>query len=141
MDGRKTTTTARQMKKKPPITTTAESEQRNVYFEKWFLVRTEKEMKRRSSNSVINVAAESGKDRLSRLIISKDAERNNNNNNCFLNFVIVLTSRGEDKSKVVSVRNILMDRNRERFDNNPEDEEFVRLLRTFIITYDNTTLV
>lgn len=136
MDGRKTTTTPRQMKKKPP---TAESEQRNVYFEKWFLVRTEKEMKRRrSSNSVINVAAESGKDRLSRLIISKDAERNNN---CFLNFVIVLTSRGEDKSKVVSVRNILMDRNRERFDNNPEHEEFVRLLRTFIITYDNTTLV
>ena len=119
----------------------------NVYFEKWFLVKTEKDFVKNGDGSVINVATDSGKEQLCRLIISKNEkkmeEQNNNKKRTFLNFVFMSREDGDD----ISVRNILMKYRGEDekgdglFGNDPENEEYVRLLRSFVITFKKMNFI
>ena len=106
----------------------------DVYFEKWFLVKDEN--KNKKSTNIINVDTEMGKAQLCRLIRirveEEEEEGRRKRAKKFLNFII--RSQYED----ISVRDILL--MGENKNNNPEDEDYVKLLRTFIITYESMDL-
>ena len=110
----------------------------NIYFEKWLLVKDEKYEKKYSSSSfrnIINVAMDSGIAQLCRLVrgVKEEArEEEKEGKRKLLNFII---SQYEE----ISVRDIILNNNNNN-NKNPEDEDNVKLLRTFIITYTNMDL-
>ena len=126
----------------------------NMNFEKWFIVKDENKINSLSSQHIINVATNMGKAQLCRLV-RRDGEgreegkekekeeeeeeeeeegkkQEGKKRSMFLNFII--PSRYAD----ISVRDIILAGKSKN--NDPENEDNVKLLRTFLLTYEGSEL-